>query len=175
MKIIYEPGFERIQVKQQEIEQLLRDEWVCETDIADLCLHIQRERDPRRQEIMRQHYKEQGEEEGTVLGEWKKGHVYLYIYDGRDSAALNKTLLHELHHEIKDGYAPGEHRLPHPKRPSEIAAYRFADEQSEQHKLIKIPGELLYTLLTGKNSIFVALDVVAFCLFIFVAIQLFQK
>lgn len=138
MQVIYETGLENIQVNTKSIARILQDNGVQSTAIDTLRIHVQTKASEQQQRSHEQH----DAIPGKILGLHAKNEIYLFTHHHPVSSVLNYTLLHELHHEIKNDYQPGEWDIPYIQRPSEIAANKFAKEQATRYRLITIPGQV---------------------------------
>jgi hypothetical protein len=138
MHISYESGLEHIKVNTMAVARILQSNGMPSTAIDTLCIHIQTQASEQQQKIHEQH----DAIPGKILGLHTKNVIYLFTHHHPVSSVLNYILLHELHHEIKNGYQPGEWDMPYTQRPSEKAANQFAKEQAVRSRLITIPGQV---------------------------------
>jgi hypothetical protein len=138
MQVICDEAFTHIRIDTAKVRELLLQQGLTDKQIDPLRIYVQHAPSEKQQKSIRA----QCDGDGT-WGLHSGNDIYLFTNNRPRpmGPSLNKTLLHELRHHIKNDYQPGESKLPYAQRPSEIDADAFANEQAAQHTLLTIPGE----------------------------------
>jgi hypothetical protein len=139
MQVICDEAFAHIKIDTAKVRALLVQHGLTDNQIDPLRIHVQHAPSEKQLKSIRA----QGDGSNGTWGLHSGNDIYVFT-NKRSSPmgpSLNRTLLHELRHHIKGDYQPGEIKLPHAERPSEIDAYAFADQYAPQQMLLTIPGE----------------------------------
>jgi hypothetical protein len=140
MQVIYaNERLKHIQIDAARTKQFLLAQGMDEKKIDLLRMHVQYAPSQQRQRNM------MAQGDGNDAWGLYCGPRDIYLFTNRRprpmASSLNETAFHELRHHIKNGYRPGEIKLPHKDRPSEIDAYAFAAEHAPSHALVSVTGE----------------------------------
>lgn len=129
MRIYYDdPTVRYVRIDREALTTFLREQGVSEEKIKQLVIRI-RPRVPKS-------YASEACRENTTLGASLKNTVVVCTWQHPKNAhKLNSTLLHELYHFATKGkYGSDNYAIEYWKRPSEIAARKFAE--THQHRLL---------------------------------------
>lgn len=127
MRIYYEnPALRHIRVDREHLVAFLHDQGMSDQDIKQLCIRF-RDQVP-------QGYSSDFPAE-KILGSYNNScSVYVCTRNREHKVMeLNRTLLHELRHYMKNGYQPGEENITYWERPSEVDARVFAEQHYKAH------------------------------------------
>lgn len=131
MRIYYDdPTLRYIHIDREALAAFLREQGVSDQRLKQLVIRI-------RPRIPKSYASETCKEE-TTLGVSLKNTVVVCTWQHpRNTHKLSNTLLHELYHFMTKGqYGPENYAIEYAKRPSEIAARKFAEQHRERMFLV---------------------------------------